>query len=296
MRKAIVGTRTGPLFCMDMACKLVPADRPRWYGHGFAIGDRAWTHVWMLDWRKRHPDHRLILTDRGHRKVSLRSWAGPLDARWLGEGIVDEIWETEYAEEAIPDPQARRLYHTSMGRIWKWLRKHCVVKPTIRPKSEAMERARVVLKRYGVPERFMTVQPLFDATYNTYRNASPEWWSCVCRELSSVAPVVVLGAQWNAMSMVVPPKAIPVWLEPLTAMETLAIVSQAAVHVGGETGVTIWAPIFGVPTVAVYRTWSGWENDFQDVRPISFGSPVVPAKLGGLPSDVTRCVADLWRH
>jgi hypothetical protein len=78
-------------------------------------------------------------------------------------------------------------------------------------------------------------------------------------------------------------------------MDTLAVVSKATAHVGGETGVTIWAPIFKIPTVAVYRQWEGWEREHLDVRPISFGAPVAHAQLLGEPAEVVRRIGDLWR-
>lgn len=295
MKKTIVGEHEGPLYCMDMACKFVPEIKPPWYGHGFAIGDRAWTHVWMLDWRERHPDARLILTDRTHNNVHLRSWAASLDAHWLGQDLVDEIWETDYPEEPLPDPRAYPLYHVPMGRIWKWLRRNSSVQPTIRPKKDALERADMLLKKYGVPPRFITLQPLFDASYNTYRNAPPSWWGSICQELSRLAPVVVVGAYWNAGRMPIPSRSFPLWEERLSSMETLAIVSRATAHVGGETGVTIWAPIFKVPTLALYKKWRGWEKNYLDVRPISFGAPVMPAALCVAPTVVTQQMSRLWR-
>jgi hypothetical protein len=226
----------------------------------------------------------------------MRNWAEVLDAHWLGDGIVDEIWETDYQEESIPDPGGYRLYHVSMKRIWKWLRRNHGVRPTIQPKAEAAERARDILKRYGVPEKFITLQPLFDASYNTYRNAPPSWWSAVCAELVRIAPLVIVGAYWNAKAMDVPRGAYPVWNERLSAMDTLAIVNRATVHVGGESGVTIWAPIFKRPTVAVYKAWTAWERKYEDVRPITFGAPVVPAQLGGVPNHVAFQIAALWRQ
>ena len=279
---------------MDMACKFRSTGQT-WYGHGFAIGDRAWTHVWMLDWRARHPDARLILTDRTNANPQLQSWACCLDAAWLGAGIADEIWETVYQEEPLPRLRAYPLYHAPMGRIWKWLRRNKQVTPTIRPKPEAMARAEEVLARYKVPPKFIVLHPLWDASYNTYRNAPPTWWDAVCVQLAKMAPVVVVGAHWNSSKMPLPGNAFPIWNERLSSMDTLALVSKATVHVGGETGFTIWAPIFQVPTLAVYRKWKGWETDQLDVRPISFGAPVVHAQLLGDPAEVVRRGMALWR-
>lgn len=295
MKKTIIGKHTGPLFCMDMACKFTPPGRSSWYGHGFAIGDRAWTHVWILDWRARHPDARLILTDRTNANPQLQSWAGALDAAWLGDGIADELWETSYQEEPMPRPRAYPLYHAPMGRIWKWLRRNKKVMPRIRPKPAALARAAEVLAQYKVPSRFITLQPLWDASYNTYRNAPPQWWQAVCERLAAVAPVVLVGAHWNAAKMSLPKNTFPIWRERLSSMETLAIISKATVHVGGETGMTIWAPIFKIPTIAVYRQWDGWEAEHLDVRPIPFGAPVVHAQLLGDPATVARRIGDLRR-
>jgi len=295
MKKTIVGKHTGPLFCMDMACKFIPPGRPVWYGHGFAIGDRAWTHVWLLDWRIRHPDARLILTDRTNANPQLQSWACALDAAWLGAGIADELWETSYQEEPMPRPHAYPLYHAPMGRIWRWLRRNKKAVPSIRPKPAAVARAADVLAQYKVPSHFITLQPLWDASYNTYRNAPVYWWQAVCEKLARVAPVVLVGAHWNAAKMSLPKNTFPVWREHLSSMETLAIISKAAAHVGGETGTTIWAPIFKIPTVAVYQQWDSWETKHLDVRPISFGAPVVHAQLSGDPAAVTRRIGDLRR-
>lgn len=295
MNKRIIGNHTGALYYMDMACKFAPAGRPIWYGHGFAIGDRAWTHVWILDWRSRNPKGRLIITDRTNADSQLQSWAGVLDGSWLGAGIADEVWDTQYQEEPLPKPRGYPLYHVPMGRIWKWLRAHSKVVPTIRPKPAAMDRAAETLERYKVPPRFISFQPLWDASYNTYRNAPPGWWEDVCAKLAKIAPVAVVGAYWNSAKMKLGKNAFPVWNDRLSSMDTLAVVSKATVHVGGETGVTIWAPIFKVPTVAVYSRWSDWGNDYLDVRPISFGQPVVHAKLRGEPAAVARSIADLWR-
>jgi hypothetical protein len=53
----------------------------------------------------------------------------------------------------------------------------------------------------------------------------------------------------------------------------------------------LWAPIFKVPTIAVYKTWSHRAGQATDTRPISFGAPVIYAPLNGDPAEVYhRCM------
>jgi hypothetical protein len=77
-------------------------------------------------------------------------------------------------------------------------------------------------------------------------------------------------------------------------MTALAIIKQATVFVGGETGLTIWAPIVQTATVAAYAKWDEWNNHRLDVRPVSFGKPVFHSLVNGPVHDTVSRVAALW--
>jgi hypothetical protein len=287
MQKTIFGTRKEKPAFFDMACRFkLPTGKIS--GTGFRIGDRAMTHVWLGDWRLRNRNRRLLVLDDIH-------WADTeysryLPAWWLFKDIADEIWVMDSVAEQVQRPAGDRLYHTDGWRIWKWVRKNAKFKPTIRPLPEAYDSVKLKMASLGIPEKFITVQPLFDAAYGLFRNSEPSWWRDVCSHLSSEFAVVILGAAKNAKVMTSPPRTYPLWEVGIDPMESLAVISMAQAHVGGETGTSLWAPIFGTPIVAVYKAWDEYVKGWTDTRPMSFGSPVIRCPLNSAPGDVVKYV------
>ena len=73
-------------------------------------------------------------------------------------------------------------------------------------------------------------------------------------------------------------------------MDSLALIFSSRAHIGGETGLTLWAPFFDRPTVAVYSYWStaGGKHFPMDCRPMPFGAAVEHAMLKGNPDEVAE--------
>jgi hypothetical protein len=279
MKKITLGDRTSAPAFFDMGARYKPRGAG-WYGGAFRIGDRAAAHIWLADWRLKNPGRRLVVVEDSVMPGTEHSRALP--GKWLFRSIADELWVVEHVGEHIPRPTGQTLYHVTMWRIWRWLMVHKTVNPTIRPTQEAMARALELLKKYDAPTKFVTCQPLFDAGYDKYRNAPASWWRELAVSMRGAMPVVLLGLPSSADKMpLAGDNVIPLWREEMDAMTTLAVICHGSLHVGGATGTTLWAPIFKIPTLACYAGWSPHPGRRTDTRPMSFGSPVVYAHLGG---------------
>jgi hypothetical protein len=272
MKVVEIGTRSGPLAFMDMSGRSKPAAVR---GHNvFRIGDRAAAHLWLLHWRKLNPEARIIVIDDPLWNRVQGSYL--LDTQWLFNGIADELWIADKFGETIAIPQGTTLYHTKIWGIWEWLRKNCCAVPSIRPTTESLERAAALLQKHSVPECYVTVQPLFDAPYNKFRNAPVSWWETLVQTIAKRLPVVVLGAKANVKPGFAGPNVFPLWTEDLTPMDSLALMKKGYAHVGGETGLTLWAGLLHVPTLALYSSCSA---SLPEVRPIGFKAEVRVASL-----------------
>lgn len=280
MVKKIFGNRTGSPAYFDMSSKV------------FRIGDRAAAYVWLGDWRLRNPNRRLAVIEDN--SLSGTEHGRYLPGSWLFEGIIDELWVVDRKKESAPRLSGENLYHVSLWRIWRWLAKNKTFIPTISPLLSAFETARVKLDELGVPEKFMTVHPLFDAEYDKFRNGGVSWWEGLCERFSREFSTVILGKESSAEKMRVSGKAYPIWKCRLNPMESMAVMFMARVHVGGMTGLTLWSAIFRVPTLAVYPVWQEHRNRGTDARPISFGAPVVWGLLGGDLDKLTGQTQELW--
>jgi hypothetical protein len=238
----------------------------------------------MADFRVRFPDRRLVILEDP--QAAGTEMSRELKAEWLFAGLADEIWQAEFPGEPVPFPDGQSLYHVSLWRIWRWLaQKKVMQESALRPPPEAMVKARSLLDKLHVPSRFVTLQPLFDAQYETRRNATPAWWGEVARQMSTRMPVVLLGHPL-CESMPVPKGTYPCWRHGLSTMESLAVLSLSSLHVGGQTGLTLWSALFKVPTIAAYRGWTWNFGKGTESRPISFGAPVIYAPLEGAADDV----------
>jgi hypothetical protein len=289
----VFGTRTESPAFFDMSARFNPGGFYQ-IKESFGMGDRAAVHVWLWDWRKNNPHRKLVVIE--DRTLSGPAWRNNLRGEWLFSELADELWIVEERGENIPMPPGEAIYRVAVWGAWRGLRDRRIsLNPTIRPLPEAMNAARLKLEELKVPDRFITLQPLFDAPFNFYRNGKISWWEEVCENLSKEFPTVVIGDVGNSSRMKVAKDAYPLWTHGLCPMESLAVVSQASVHIGGMTGFTIWAPIFKVPTVAVYRKWYELEeNGSIDERPFSFGALVVWSPLEGKVEDYLGITRELW--
>ena len=291
MKVVRFGSRQDLPAYFDMACRF-RLPKAAWYGRAFRIGDRAAAHVWVGNWRSMNPNRRLVVVEDSCMPEAVHSRFLP--ASWLFAGMVDEIWTAERRGELLPRPPGEPIYHVTMWRIWLWIRRNGTFVPTIRPPESVFRSADAKMRKLGIPPRFVTIQPLFDAIYDTHRNGSLNWWGDVCGKLASVFPVVILGDVGNSGKLTAPPGAYPLWAEGLTPLESLAVVYRSAAHVGGATGLTLWAPIFRVPTLAAYAHWELRANGSTDTRPISFGAPVIWTPLNGDPAGLVEETRNIW--
>ena len=251
--------------------------------HPFRMGDRAAAHLVLLDWRARNPDRRLVIYDDPWQPGAEASRA--LDPAWLFAGIADEIVQAGHHREPLPPPVGENLYCRDLWYLWPRLRDRAA-EPTIRPPPDALDRARRRLAEGGVGRRFVTLQPLFDAGYSVHRNAPWGWWLKLARELTAVGPLVVLGDHRHRDVLARFPGALHLCSPGDGPMEALAAVSLAGLHVGGETGLTLWAGLFSTPLLAVYRF--PIRTGLTDTRPLAFKAPVGFGPVSGEPRPIAR--------
>ena len=255
-----------------------------WRGKAFRIGDRAAAYLWLADWRKRNPERKLTVYEDSIRTGTENSKYLP--GCWLFNGIADELIVFTRINEKSSLPIGERLYHVNLWRIWSWLTRHRSVDPKIKPLPEAVCRVDKLLYKHKVPRPFAVVNPLFDAKYDTYRNQTVQWWHDVVFKLGSTIPVVLIGAMTSVKHMKMPDNIFPLCNEDLNPMESLAVINQAGLYIGGATGMTLWAAIFKIPVLACYKVWAPHPGKKTDTRPISCGAPVVFCPLGNTPEQV----------
>lgn len=242
------------------------------------IGDKAVIYSYLAGWRKTNQTRKLtLLTDPALHETG---WAKQLPNDWLFSGLVDELVEDELGNSLMHKPPGENLYYQHLFSCWKQLGK----RPPIAAAPTLPEPCRVtasnLLLKHKVPPRYAVVSPLFDAKYDKHRNLHPTWWQNVVLELSRFMPVVLIGDHANMLGY--PLRTLPschnLYTEQLTPMHSLGLIRQAAVYVGGETGMTLWAALLGTPVVAAYQFWhKPWSKNQQknlDTRPISAGAPV----------------------
>ena len=270
MNQVILNSRVEKPAYFDMAGRL------HWgagCGRGFRIGDRAAAYIFLLDWRQRNPSRKLVVLD--DMNYGECQSARGLDAAWLFRTIADEVWDLDPKDKVDFFPLGEPLYTDSLWHYWYHLRHYRASQlvPRICPRAESI----ITWENNHTSKRpYVTVQPLFDASYNIHRNIDPRvWYEVIIYFAQQGFDVVVLGLPDVLCHLKV--KAIHqlpdcVFLYPTTSIQfSMAAVNGAYLHVGGETGLTIWSSIFRVPTIGVFvPVKSVW----ADVAPISFGSPV----------------------
>jgi hypothetical protein len=272
-----------------MTGRLAPPNVTWPYGGIFLMGDRAAAYVYLSKWRETNPNRKLVIFE--NLNLPGAAFAKHLPATWFASGIADEVWFADVGE--IHEPEGEPIYTESMWKFWYDLRKTEYPKQSmsIKPEESAFRSIKEVIKHYNIPEQFATIQPLFDATYNTYRNASPKWWKSLCEQCQDI-PLVIIGNYANSGMMPSPRRCYPLWCLDLTPMESLALIHLAKIHIGGQTGTSIWAGVMGKPLVAVYEDVF---VDNWDTRPIGFNnSEVLFVDLGGPSNKVSCQIKDFW--
>jgi len=290
MRIRYLGDREGDPAFFDMAVRFRPPG-VRWYGP-LRMGDRAAAHVLVGEWRKGNPGRRLVVyVDE---RLPGSDFGPGLPPDWLFGGMVDEIREAEVFEESLGSPVGERILTRDLWAHWAFLYRRSSFVPAIRPEKWSLGSARRILAERGVGDRFAVVHPLFDAQYDVYRNESPSWWGEFFRKLAKDTVTVVIGrrenaAAWSSSDL---SGVVSLMQDDLSPMESLAVISMAGAYAGGATGMTIWAPLFGIPALALYRSWSPHSPGI-DVRPRSFGGPVVRGNLGADTGETAELVLSL---
>lgn len=243
------------------------------YGRGFRIGDRAAIYARILHWRLEHPTTPLLVIDD-------TTWPECFDARdltaaWLFNELSAEV-RVLGAGEQIERPSGTNLYDQSLWDYWKKLRFFMPggLRSRLRPTEHARARVEALLDGLDFGRPFIVVQPLFDARYNVHRNLPWAWWCNLLAHLTEMHQVVVVGnPKYRHLTRPNLPNSLFCWDFQLGTMESLALIEAASLFVGGETGLTLWAPILGTPTYGLFAAQSS--NFMFDTAPISFGEPVI---------------------
>lgn len=294
MKRVVLNTRTSNPAYLDLIVQH-PVNNCAGF---FRIGDRAAAYIKLLEWRRDNPDRKLIILDMpdAHNDTLSCLVAKECPAEWVFGEIADELWLVDQHNEVLPKPDAECLYTQLIWAWWYYFnerRGNLHLQPTIQPTELSLKFARDFKSKWGLTEQYATIQPLFDAPYASYRNQPPEFWYEIVNAVSKEAPVVVLGHPRNAPLMATPPRVIPAWSMGLNVMESLALIHGSTMHVGGETGTTIWSSIFGVNTYGVYPSVS-----YEDVwlaEPISFGGSMIRINKTMEAIPTSRDAAAWWK-
>jgi hypothetical protein len=286
MKRKIIGDRKSNPAFYDMACRFPPPNITWTYGCPFRIGDKAVAHIQCLLWRQANPDRKLIILEDLNNSLSQGGRDVPAD--WVFAGIADEIWSAESVDDPMVNPNCEHLYNECLWHYWTKVRDNRPqVKTTIKPPPANLEKMETLLDKLNVDVDFITLNPLYDAPYNSFRNASPAWWQALVENLVKEMPVVLVGPKENASKMKCPAGAFPAWEHDLSVLDSLAMMYWGAAHVGGECGPTLWSPVLRKPTIGVYDGWTPWENWWT--RPLNFDdTPVKIVKLGGRSNLVAK--------
>lgn len=284
----------------DLSFHFKPAGA-KWYGRLARIGDKAAIYTHLYYWRQKNPNTKLIIpTDNIAHETH---WSRQLDNEWLFKDIADEIWFAERGNEPFECPPGLNLYNQQYFCLWAQLAKMAPLHVPLQLPQDVKTEAQSRLKRWGVPARYAVVSPLLDAHYDKHRNIPPAWWTNVISILSRSIPVVIIGDAHSMQTFPVStglPNIYPLFNDNLTPMQSLAIIQGAAVYLGGETGMTLWAGLFKVPVVAAYAFWdTPWAKNARrgmETRPISFGAPVKWGCPGGGYDVAVRAAESIARR
>lgn len=272
----------------DMAGRF-KEERDKWYGRGFRLGDRAAGYVKVLHRRLVCPhDYITVFDDVTHPECSHTK---EITAQWMLEGIADEIIMLNQEEPVEARPQEYRLHNDSLWVYWHNLRYYRPpnLVPKLRPDPLALLDATL-----NIPFKkgsYITIHPLVDAGYNTERNRDAKWWESLIALLAPRYQVVVLGP--NVLKL--PDNVFHYTTDSM--MNSLAAISYSSLFIGGETGLTLWAPIFQIPTMGLYsadllaRAINQISYGYlMDTAPISFGSPVIVYSIEHTPEILNALV------
>jgi hypothetical protein len=292
MKQKIIGNRKGNPAYYDMACRFPPQGITWTYGCPFRIGDKAVAHLQCLMWRQKNPDRKLVVLEDLTQPVYSQGGV-EVPADWVFDGIADEIWSAEGAADPMAKPEGEPLYNECLWNYWAGLRDNPPqVKSSITP---PLGRINHLLDDLGIPDDFIALNPLFDAPYNSFRNATPGWWKNLAGHLAKKVPIVLIGPAENAKKMETPEGVWPLWEQHLTVLESLATISLSRGYVGGECGPTLWSPVLRKPTVGVYDGFTPWDNWWT--RPLSFDgeTPVHIVKLGGRSDAIAEQILNFFK-
>lgn len=266
------------------------------------MGDLACIRTWLEDWRLDHPAHELVVYYDQHHHASQHSRKIPPE--WVFGGLVDELWLRDGKEKhpAVKGARIVEFYdHKAPNyvNIWTWwlnLRKTRRISPNIQPTPAAVETAQRHLRTKTNADKFVVLQPLMDAPYNTYRNAPAAWWRALATALHTRGiPTVLIGPPDQIRKLGKIDGVIDLSLQLHDPFVSMGLISKAAVHIGGETGLPLWSCLFGTPVIFTSRAWKiglGDPNakaENYDFRPIDYHAPVL---WGPLEGDVNKIAAD----
>jgi hypothetical protein len=275
MKKIILTDRTENPAYYDLVARFPISEECAGF---FRIGDRAAAYVQCLEWRLANPNSKLVIIDmpRAHNETLAIFVAEECPALWVFGELADEIWLIEDSEEMVPEPEGKPLYTMPIWEWWYYFNKRegfKTLRPTIRPPQKNLDTVRRLKDEWKLPERYATIQPLFDAPYATYRNQPPEFWEEIVAYLTPRMPLVILGNPANYSKMMPHPQVYSGWSRGLTVLDSIAMISQSSMHIGGETGTTIWSSLMGVNTYGIYAGVI-YEGDFWFTEPMCFGGMV----------------------
>lgn len=247
-------------------------------GHGpLRAGDRAACYIMCLEWRLENPDKKLIVYDDPHFADDYLLGPCEISPRWMLKDIADELVETSYEGEKLPEPKGDIIYNWGLWNYWNELKKRGTQrlweKNTLTLPQENQDRVSKILKEWGIKNKYITIQPLFDAVYHTSRNIQPPFWNFLIEHLTQVAPVVVLAPPVIGKHITLVKGSFGLWTQTSSIVDSMVAASKSMLYVGGETGTTVWNAIFKAPTLALMPNVVYKHNDWC-AEPLSFGNEV----------------------
>jgi len=285
MDKIILGSRNAEPAFFDMSCRWKrniwhPLPRPNAgdkLGGGFKIGDKAVAYVFLAHWRNEFPNRKLVVIDDPFIKESVFSKEIPLDV--LFKNIADEIWIADVPNESLEEiPFGQPLYITS---LWNWW--NSVGREVSKDLKMEIDKIKTGVKTSN--KCFATIVPVFNRSNNVWRNISVDYWLELIDLVARKVPTITISKGGF------PKPDFGEFFDDLNVWEVLSLLKNSRLHISGETGFTLWAPILGTLTLAFYNN-----PTYSPCAPLEFSNSVIILGKNYPVQEAAQKIIQLYEH
>jgi len=282
MEKIILGSRNASPAFFDMSCRW---KRNVWYslpkpnidklGGGFRVGDKAAAYVFLTHWRKNFPDRKLVIIDDPFIRESVFSKEIPMNL--LFKNIADEIWITGRLNERLVEaPSGEPLY---VDPLWDWW--DSVGREVSKSLNVEMEIPKVSIS----DDYFVTIVPVFNRPNNAWRNITIDYWLELIDLVAQKVPTITISKDRF------PKPDSGEFFDDLSVWEVLGLLKNSKLHISGETGFTLWAPILGTLTLAFYK-----DPVHSKSAPLEFSNSVIILDKNHPVQKAAQRIIQLYEH